>query len=90
MTLPAVLDHATLPGVSMPVAFGATDGIWRRGDADITQGVPFDPSAPPQMRFGPPPRPFFHVWIGGTASPGAAQAAGIYRGTIVLDVALIL
>lgn len=86
-TLPTVLPNIQAgPGVTMPISFGTTDGGWNRDTDTPAGGAAFDPAVGTDGRFGPPPRPYLWVYLGGTVSPSGTQAAGIYQGSIVLTI----
>jgi hypothetical protein len=87
-TLPTQLANIqAIPGVNMPISFGATAAGWNRDTDSPTGGTAFDPSVGVNnARFGPPPRPYLGVYLGGTVSPSATQAAGIYQGSIILTI----
>ena len=89
-TLPATLRNIqAVPGVTMPISFGATSARWRRANNDPTGGTAFSPSVGATGRFGPPPNPTLYIWIGGTVTPGAAQLPGIYTGTVIDQLAYL-
>ncbi len=83
-TLPAVL-RAGVGGPTMPIAFGATSGCHDNRDRQ-NQCTVWDPRTPlvQRIRNAPPPNDTYFVWLGGTVSPAAAQAAGVYQGTITI------
>jgi hypothetical protein len=87
-TLPTQLANIqAVPGVNMPISFDATSAGWNRDSDSPTGGTAFDPAVGVNnARFGPPPRPYLWVYLGGTVSPSAAQAAGIYQGSIILTI----
>lgn len=86
-TLPAQLPNIqAAPGVIMPISFSGTDGGWNRDSDSPTGGTAFDPALGDDGRFGPPPRPYLWVYLGGTVAPSGAQAAGIYQGSIILTI----
>ena len=86
-TLPTQLPNIQAgPGVNMPISFAALDGGWSRDTDSPTGGTAFDPSVGDDGRFGPPPRPYLWVYLGGTVSPSGTQAAGIYQGSIILTI----
>ena len=79
--LPTELDHTSTTS-TLPVAFGAgSAGFGATSDA---ASATFDPSAsqPANLSAGA-----LFVFIGGTVTPAVAQEAGVYTGTITLDVA---
>lgn len=84
-TLPNRLNGPA--GATMPVSFSTTDAILQG------QG----PSSPPPVTFNPRARytftlagsNTFNVWIGGTVTPGAAQAMGAYSNTISMTVTVL-
>jgi len=84
MTLPTQLSTGVW---TMPVAFGANSGCWRRQPAQ--GGCTFwDPSTVlvRRIRNQNPPNDHFFVWIGGTVTPSATQHTGVYWGTITMSV----
>ncbi len=83
-TLPAVL-RAGVGGPTMPIAFGATSGCHDNRDRQ-NQCTLYDPRTPlvQRIRNVVPPNDTYFVWIGGTVTPGAGQAAGVYQGTITV------
>jgi len=86
-TLPTQLPNIQVgPGVNMPISFSGTAGGWSRDTDSPTGGTAFDPSVGDNGRFGPPPRPYLWVYLGGTVSPSGTQAAGIYLGSIILTI----
>lgn len=89
-TLPATLRNIqAVPGVTLPITFGATSARWCRASNDPTGGTAFSPSVGATGRFGPPPNPTLYIWIGGTVTPGAAQLPGIYTGTVIVQLAYL-
>ena len=89
-TLPGTLRNIqAVPGVTMPITFGATSARWRRASNDPTGGTAFSPSVGTTGRFGPSPNPTLYIWIGGTVTPGAAQLPGIYTGTVIVQLAYL-
>ncbi len=78
-TLPAQL---TSGGDNMPIAFNATDASYGTVQGTATAINPAA-GATTNLVGGT-----LTVWIGGTVSPGAAQAGGAYSATVVLDVTL--
>ena len=87
-TLPAQLPNTqALPGVNMPISFAANSAGWNRDTDSPTGGTAFNPAVGVNNgRFGPPPRPYLWVYLGGTVSPSAVQAPGIYQGSIILTI----
>jgi hypothetical protein len=87
-TLPTQLPNIQgLPGITMPISFSATSAGWNR-DTDVPSGgTAFNPAVGVNnARFGPPPRPYLWVYLGGTVNPSPAQAPGIYQGSVVLTI----
>lgn len=86
-TLPTLLDRSG-GGGTIPVAFGPASAVVNRlfqvpsGAGSTT----FDPAAGTTSRFGPTPRPQIHIYLGGTASPGAGVPPGLYTAPVVLTV----
>ena len=87
-TLPTQLPNIqALPGINMPISFAANSAGWNRDTDSPTGGTAFDPAVGVNdARFGPPPRPYLWVYLGGTVSPTATQAPGIYQGSIILTI----
>lgn len=87
-TLPTQLPNIqALPGINMPISFAANSAGWNRDTDSPTGGTAFDPAVGVNNgRFGPPPRPYLWVYLGGTVSPSAVQAPGIYQGSIILTI----
>ncbi len=84
LTLPTQLSTGFW---TMPVGFGVTSGCWRRQGGQA--GCNFwDPNTIliARIRNQNPPNNHLWVWIGGTASPAAAQNSGVYLGTIQMSV----
>lgn len=71
-------------GASMPLSFGGNDAGFSATQSVASQ-VGFDPRVPFVATLGPPPGRAA-VFLGGTVTPLAAQAAGSYTGTITLTV----
>ena len=73
---------------TMPIAFGNNSGCWRRqaGQGACTL---YDPATTlvERIRNAPAPNNTFHVWIGGTVNPAAAQHTGVYLANVTLTVA---
>ena len=74
------------PGINMPISFDATSAAWIRALDVAGAANVFDPNSTTVGRFGPPPRPYLYVYLGGTVNPSLTQAAGIYQGTIILTI----
>ena len=87
-TLPTQLPNTqALPGIDMAITFAANAAGWNRDTDDPGGGTAFDPAVGVNnARFGPPPRPWFYVYLGGTVSPTVTQAAGVYQGSIILTI----
>lgn len=87
-TLPTQLPNIqALPGIDMAIAFAANSAGWNRDTDDPGGGTAFDPAVGVNnARFGPPPRPYFYVYLGGTVSPTVSQAPGVYQGSIILTI----
>ena len=83
-TLPTALQ-AGLGGPTMPIAFGAGAGCHYDRDQQ-SKCATFNPASGliQRIRNNPPPNDSYFVWIGGTVTPGASQAAGVYQGTVTL------
>ncbi|HXF96538.1 MAG TPA: hypothetical protein VNI61_10610 [Gemmatimonadales bacterium] len=89
-TLPTALRNVqAVPGVTLPIGFGAAAARWRRAVNDPGGATAFDPAAGTTGRFGPPPNPTLYIWIGGTVSPSPTQLPGIYTGTVILQLAYL-
>ena len=89
-TLPALLPNVqALPGITMPISFGATSARWRRDNPAVGGATPFNPNVGTTGRLGPPPRPDMYLWLGGTVSPSASQAPGVYVGNIVVTISYL-
>jgi hypothetical protein len=80
-TLPANLNSG--PN-SMPISFAATDAAWNTTNSTAGAAT-FDPaSGATELLDGGTGQLF--VFLGGTVSPAPTQAAGVYTGTVLLDV----
>ena len=83
-TLPSAL---TVGPYSMPIAFGAQGGCYRRmpGQAGCTF---WNPAAnlTVRIRNQNPPNNHLYIWIGGTVSPDPTQHPGVYHGTVGISV----
>ena len=89
-TLPALLPNTqALPGITMPISFSVTSARWRRGNPGVGAATPFNPNVGTTGRLGPPPRPELYLWLGGTVSPSASQAPGVYVGNIVVTISYL-
>lgn len=82
LTLPANL---TSGANTLPISFGATDAGYNVAN-DASTASTFDPSAGATTNLSGDPTGQLWVWIAGTVSPTASQAAGSYTGTITLTV----
>lgn len=87
-TLPTQLPNIqALPGVNMPISFAANSAGWNRDTDDPGGGTAFNPAVGVNnARFGPPPRPYLWVYLGGTVTPTVTQAPGVYQGSIILTI----
>ena len=87
MTLPAQLTTGA-GGATMPISFGAQGGCFRDRPPQ-TSCTFYDPSTTlvDRIRNQNPPNNHYHLWVGGTVSPAAAQQGGVYTGTITLTAA---
>jgi len=74
-------DLLSASGQTLPVDFVAGDAGFSQ-EADQSASVGFDPNVPFVVRLNPDGRAW--VWLGGTARPGAAQAADFYESGVVL------
>lgn len=82
--LPTVLQGPN--GASIPLVFGATDGMWERQGRGGGRGPqPVDPNTPFSVTV--PNRQTVVLYLGGTAAPTLTQAAGTYTATITVIVA---
>jgi len=79
-TLPANLSFGAN---TMPISFSANDAGWFATDV-VGSAVPFDPAGGDTEVLSILGQGF--VWLGGTVSPAANQAAGVYSATVSLDV----
>jgi hypothetical protein len=72
----------------MPIAFGPTGACHRFRDQQ-NQCTYFDPGTTlvTRIRNRNFPDNLRIIWVGGTATPAAAQFPGVYRGTVVLATA---
>lgn len=86
-TLPTQLDRFG-GGGTIPVAFGPASAVVNRLFQAPSGGgsTTFNPAAGTTSRFGPTPRPHLHVYLGGTATPGAGVPPGLYTAPVVLTV----
>lgn len=80
-TLPANL---TSGANSMPISFAASDAAWNTTNA-TAGATTFDPAAG-AVEFLDGTSGQLFVFLGGTVSPVQTQAAGVYTGTVLLDV----
>ena len=87
-TLPTQLPNIqAVPGINMPISFAANSARWRRRSDAAGGGTIFNPAiGVNNARFGGAARPYFFVYLGGTVTPSATQAPGIYQGTIILTI----
>jgi spore coat protein U-like protein len=87
-TLPTQLPNIqAVPGINMPISFAANSARWRRGTDAPGGGNIFNPNVGANnARFGPPVRPYFFVYLGGTVNPSLTQAPGVYQGTIIVTI----
>ena len=86
-TLPTQLPNIqAVPGINMPITFGAGSAAWNRDQDNVGAATAFNPASPTVGRFGPPPRPWLWIYLGGTVNPSPTQAPGIYQGTIILTI----
>lgn len=82
-TLPSLLNGPA--GAKMPISFNATDAI-ASGVAPPSQPTSFDPRV--AQTFTVVSQPVL-IFIGGTVTPAAGQALGIYTNTITLTITLL-
>ena len=80
-TLPAALTQGAN---NLPISFGVTDAGYFATDA-VFSAVQFDPNTGTTDRLDAAAGTGF-VWLGGTVTPGAVQAPGIYNAVVSLDV----
>lgn len=87
-TLPTQLPNIqAVPGINMPISFAANSARWRRTSDAATGGTIFNPAVGVNnARFGGNANPYFFVYLGGTVTPSASQAPGIYRGSVILTI----
>lgn len=71
-------------GAKLPLQFVPGDGGYAR-DGIIGTAAPFDPGAPLITTLSDNGR--LYLYLGGTATPAAAQSAGTYSGTVILTIA---
>lgn len=81
-SLPATMIGAG--GAQLPLEFGANDG-GAGATSVITAATGFDPQLPHLAQFSDNGR--LHLFLGGTARPGAGQPAGAYTATVTVTVA---
>ena len=82
-TLPSQLNGPG--GATLPISFNATDAI-SSGTAPPSQPNVFDPRVAQTFTIVKTPT---YVFIGGTVTPAAGQALGIYINTITLTITLL-
>jgi len=80
--LPAALTGPK--GAKVPLQFAAGDGGYAR-DGVIGTATPFDPRSALVTMLSGTGR--LYLFLGGTASPAARQAAGVYAGTVTVTIA---
>jgi hypothetical protein len=87
-TLPTQLPNIqAVPGINMAITFAANSARWRRTNDNAGGGTVFNPAVGVNnARFGGNANPYFFVYLGGTVTPSATQAPGIYQGSIILTV----
>lgn len=85
-TLPTELRAGTGPN-TMPLSFGATAGCSRDRNQQALCAF-FDPATGvvDRIRNQNPPNNHYHVWLGGTVTPAAAQVGGVYTATVTMTV----
>lgn len=71
-------------GAGIPLDFGPADGGFSP-DPDVTTSQTFDPRVPLVTTMATNGK--LYLWLGGTALPGAQQAAGTYAAAITVTVA---
>jgi len=71
-------------GARLPLVFAPGDGGYAQ-DGIIGTAAPFDPRAPLVTTLSGNGR--LYLFLGGTATPAAAQSAGSYSGTIIVTIA---
>lgn len=82
------LDFGTLPtqmtsgGNNMPISFSATDGRYNTVNDRVTGATTFDPSVVQTTNLSGTGS--LWVYLGGSVTPGAAQAPGAYTAAISL------
>lgn len=80
--LPRVLTSAD--GAMLPVTFGAADGVLIRGTAGAPES--FDPNTGTSVSLTGGVQDA-QIFLGGTASPGRTQAAGVYTANVTIVMA---
>jgi hypothetical protein len=80
--LPSALNGPS--GAKVPLQFAAGDGGYAR-DGAIATAAPFDPRTALVTTLSTNGR--LYLFLGGTASPAARQAAGTYAGTVTVTIA---
>jgi hypothetical protein len=82
------IDFTALPGNltsgvnNLPIVYGATDA-GHNGPNNPATATTFNPATGTLANISNPAATLF-VWIGGTVQPAAAQASGLYTGTVTL------
>ena len=71
-------------GAKLPLQFAPGDGGYA-ADGIIGTATPFDPRAPLITTLSGNGR--LYLFLGGTATPAAAQSAGTYSGTVIVTIA---
>lgn len=82
------IDFTALPGNltsganNLPIVYGATDA-GHNGANNPATAATFNPATGTLANISNPAATLF-VWLGGTVQPAAAQASGLYTGTVTL------
>ena len=88
LTLPTQMARAG-GGAGMPVSFCSTCAIYRINNSNPVGGTTFNPANQVNL-----PLLVIHsnvyIWLGGTASPTANQAAGSYSGSVILTLSGVI
>jgi spore coat protein U-like protein len=82
-TLPTQLNVPS--GAQLPISFANNDAM-ARGTAPTSNPVLFNPKV--TNSFTMTTSVDANVWLGGTVSPGAAQAVGTYTNTVIMTVTI--
>lgn len=83
LAMTALPTSLTSDANTLPIVYGAT-AAGHNATNDPGGAATFDPAVGATANIGSPVATLF-VWIGGTVQPAAAQASGLYTGTITLQ-----